>query len=112
MTATVRDQSADKFTTANKRSAFICLIETSDGVKNIDGIAALDGVDCLWVGHFDLSVSLGIPGDFANPTFTGGDGQDRCGRQEAQQVTRTPSTQRPAGARVLCAGLRFHLLFG
>ena len=62
---------ADKFTAANKRSTFICLIETADGVKNIDGIAALDGVDCLWIGHFDLSVSLGIPGEFANPTFTG-----------------------------------------
>ena len=49
---------------------FFCLIETADGVKNIDGIAGLDGVDCLWVGHFDLSVSLGIPGDFAHPTFT------------------------------------------
>lgn len=61
---------ADKFSAANKRSAFICLIETADGVKNIDGIAALEGVDCLWVGHFDLSVSLGIPGDFANPIFT------------------------------------------
>lgn len=61
---------ADKFGAANKRSAFICLIETADGVKNVDGIAALEGVDCLWVGHFDLSVSLGIPGDFAHPTFT------------------------------------------
>lgn len=61
---------ADKFEAANRRSVFICLIETADGVKNIDGIAGLDGVDCLWVGHFDLSVSLGIPGDFAHPTFT------------------------------------------
>lgn len=66
---------ADKFTAANRRSAFICLIETADGVKNIDGIAALDGVDCLWVGHFDLSVSLGIPGDFAHPAFV--DAMDR-----------------------------------
>ena len=32
-------------------------------------IAALDGVDCLWVGHFDLSVSLGIPGEFDHPKF-------------------------------------------
>jgi 2-keto-3-deoxy-L-rhamnonate aldolase RhmA len=62
---------ADKFAAANNRSAFICLIETADGVKNIDGIAALDGVDCLWVGHFDLSVSLGIPGEFTHPAFTG-----------------------------------------
>lgn len=61
---------ADKFTAANKRSTFICLIETAEGVDNIDAIAAIDGVDCLWVGHFDLSVSLGVPGDFAHPTFT------------------------------------------
>jgi len=60
----------DKFAAANRRSAFFCLIETAEGVDNIDGIAALDGVDCLWVGHFDLSVSLGIPGDFAHPAFT------------------------------------------
>ena len=31
--------------------------------------AAMDGVDCLWVGHFDLSVSLGIPGQFDRPEF-------------------------------------------
>jgi 2-dehydro-3-deoxyglucarate aldolase/4-hydroxy-2-oxoheptanedioate aldolase len=34
-----------------------------------DALAALDGVDCLWVGHFDLSVSLGIPGEFDHPKF-------------------------------------------
>ena len=28
----------------------------------------MDGVDCLWVGHFDLSASLGIPGQFEHPT--------------------------------------------
>ena len=47
-----------------------CQIETAEGVKNADAIAAVDGVDCLWVGHFDLSVSLGIPGEFDNPKFT------------------------------------------
>ncbi len=54
---------------ANKRTTVICLIETADGAKNVDAIAAIDGVDALWIGHFDLSVSLGIPGDFANPKF-------------------------------------------
>ena len=29
----------------------------------------MDGVDCLWVGHFDLSASLGIPGQFEHPAF-------------------------------------------
>ncbi|HEV8388222.1 MAG TPA: aldolase/citrate lyase family protein, partial [Dongiaceae bacterium] len=60
-----------KLAAANQRTTLFCQIETAEGVKNADAIAAMDGVDCLWVGHFDLSVSLGIPGEFANPKFTG-----------------------------------------
>jgi 2-keto-3-deoxy-L-rhamnonate aldolase RhmA len=60
----------DKFVAANRRSTFFCQIETADGVENADAIAALPGVDCLWVGHFDLSVSLGVPGKFGSKTFT------------------------------------------
>jgi 2-keto-3-deoxy-L-rhamnonate aldolase RhmA len=60
---------ADKFAAANKRSTFFCQIETAEGVRNADAMAAIDGVDCLWVGHFDLSVSLGIPGQFDHPDF-------------------------------------------
>ena len=61
---------AEKLAKANERTTLFCQIETTEGVKNADEIAALDGVDCLWVGHFDLSVSLGIPGQFENPKFT------------------------------------------
>jgi 2-keto-3-deoxy-L-rhamnonate aldolase RhmA len=60
----------DKFAAANKRSTFFCQIETAEGVENAETIAAMPGVDCLWVGHFDLSVSLGVPGDFGSKTFT------------------------------------------
>lgn len=60
---------ADKFTAANNRTTLFCQIETVEGVENADALAALDGVDCLWVGHFDLSVSLGIPGEFDHPKF-------------------------------------------
>jgi 2-keto-3-deoxy-L-rhamnonate aldolase RhmA len=60
----------EKFAAANARTTFFAQIETADGVKNADAIAAVGGVDCLWVGHFDLSVSLGIPGEFDNPKFT------------------------------------------
>jgi 2-keto-3-deoxy-L-rhamnonate aldolase RhmA len=59
-----------KLAAANKKTTLFCQIETAEGVKNADAIAATDGVDCLWVGHFDLSVSLGIPGEFGNPKFT------------------------------------------
>jgi 2-keto-3-deoxy-L-rhamnonate aldolase RhmA len=60
---------ADKFTAANARTTLFCQIETEEGVKNADKMAAIDGVDCLWIGHFDLSVSLGIPGQFDHPDF-------------------------------------------
>ena len=59
----------EKFTTANRRTTLFCQIETADGVKNAEAIAATPGVDCLWVGHFDLSVSLGIPGEFGSRKF-------------------------------------------
>lgn len=59
----------DKFVAANRRTTLFCQIETGEGVENADAMAAIDGVDCLWVGHFDLSVSLGVPGDFEHPTF-------------------------------------------
>lgn len=60
---------ADKFAAANRRSTLFCQIETAEGVENADAMAAIDGVDALWVGHFDLSVSLGIPGQFEHPEF-------------------------------------------
>ena len=61
---------AEALAAANERTTVICLIETADGAKNADAIAAVDGVDCLWIGHFDLSVSLGIPGEFGHAKFT------------------------------------------
>ena len=60
----------DKLAEANRRTTLFAQIETREGVDNADAIAAVDGVDCLWVGHFDLSCSLGIPGQFDHKDFT------------------------------------------
>ena len=59
----------DQLKAANERVTFFAQIETKAGVENARAIAAVDGVDCLWVGHFDLSASLGIPGQFDHPDF-------------------------------------------
>ena len=59
----------DKMKAANRKTALFAQIETAEGVANVDEIAAVDGVDVLWVGHFDLSNSLGIPGQFDHPDF-------------------------------------------
>lgn len=44
-------------------------IETVEGLEAVDEIAAVDGVDVLWVGHFDLTNSMGIPGQFDHPDY-------------------------------------------
>ncbi len=59
----------DKLAAANRRTTIFAQIETAEGADNAEAIAAVDGIDCLWIGHFDLSASLGIPGEFDNPIF-------------------------------------------
>lgn len=59
----------EKLAAANERTVLFAQIETAAGVENVEEIAATEGVDCVWVGHFDLSCSLGIPGQFDHPKF-------------------------------------------
>jgi 2-keto-3-deoxy-L-rhamnonate aldolase RhmA len=47
--------------------AVIAQIEHIDGVKNLESIVEVDGVDGFFVGPYDLSGSLGHPGDFEHP---------------------------------------------
>jgi 2-dehydro-3-deoxyglucarate aldolase/4-hydroxy-2-oxoheptanedioate aldolase len=52
---------------ANRESFLAIQIETAGAVDECDRIAAIDGVDLLFVGPSDLSQSLGVTGDFFNP---------------------------------------------
>ena len=47
----------------------IIQIESKQALENIEEIAAIDGVDCIWVGHFDLTNFLGIPGQFSSDIY-------------------------------------------
>lgn len=58
-----------KMASANDEIMLIAQIETAVGIENVDAIAAVEGIDCLWIGHFDLTNFLGIPGQFTHPTF-------------------------------------------
>lgn len=48
---------------------FIAQIETPEAVANIDAIAAVDGVDVLFVGPTDLTHNLGIRDQLDHPDF-------------------------------------------
>ncbi len=50
---------------AGNEVVLICQIEDREGVENADAIATVDGVDALFVGRADLTVSYGLT-DFSN----------------------------------------------
>jgi 2-keto-3-deoxy-L-rhamnonate aldolase RhmA len=60
---------AEKVIAANARTLVIAMVETASGVENVDQIAAVPGVDVIWLGHFDLTNSMGIPGQFEHADY-------------------------------------------
>ncbi len=58
-----------KMASANEEGLLIAQIETARGIENVEAIAAVEGIDVLWIGHNDLSNSLGIPGQFEHPDY-------------------------------------------
>ena len=58
-----------KMQSANDEILLIAQIETARGLDNVDGIAAVPGIDVLWIGHHDLTNSMGIPGQFEHPRY-------------------------------------------
>ncbi|MFY7961682.1 MAG: HpcH/HpaI aldolase family protein [Elsteraceae bacterium] len=60
---------ADKVAALNARTLVIAQIETERGLADVEAIAATPGIDVLWLGHFDLTNFLGIPGQFDHPAY-------------------------------------------
>jgi 2-dehydro-3-deoxyglucarate aldolase/4-hydroxy-2-oxoheptanedioate aldolase len=57
-----------EFCEKSNRDTFVAIqIETLQSVEECDAIAAIDGVDLLFVGPSDLSQAFGVTGDFFNP---------------------------------------------
>ncbi|MTD54970.1 4-hydroxy-2-oxovalerate aldolase [Amycolatopsis sp. RM579] len=48
--------------TANDDTVLVIQVETRRGVDNAEEIAAVEGIDVVFVGPGDLAVSLGVPG--------------------------------------------------
>jgi len=60
---------AAKIAAAMARTLVIVQIETAKGAAAADEIAAVDGVDVVWLGHFDLTNFLGIPAEFNHSRY-------------------------------------------
>lgn len=53
----------------NANTLVVLQIETKRGVEARDEILAVPGIDAVMIGPADLSISLGVPGDFQHPTM-------------------------------------------
>jgi 2-keto-3-deoxy-L-rhamnonate aldolase RhmA len=53
----------------NAGTLILAQIESERGLANVDEIIGVAGVDIAWLGHFDLSNAMGIPGEFSHPRF-------------------------------------------
>ncbi len=51
---------------ANEDTAVILQAESQQAVDNISDIVSLEGLDAILIGPYDLSASLGVPGDINN----------------------------------------------
>ena len=58
-----------KMAEENARTLVIPLIETATGIANADQIMAVEGIDIGWLGHFDLTNTMGITAQFDHPDF-------------------------------------------
>jgi 2-dehydro-3-deoxyglucarate aldolase/4-hydroxy-2-oxoheptanedioate aldolase len=52
---------------ANRDLVIMIQIEHAEGVKNIDEILAVRGIDSVFIGPYDLSASMGLTGQLSHP---------------------------------------------
>ncbi len=53
----------------NRETMVIVQIESPEGVANVEAFASVEGVDVICIGPQDLSINMGMPGEFDNPEF-------------------------------------------
>lgn len=56
------------FKNANENTLTVAMIEGKEGIANLDSILEVPGVDLVFVGPYDLSQSLGVPGQVEHPS--------------------------------------------
>src|SRR5215472_1984487 len=62
-----RPAGAEFFAQCNQEIPIIIQLETVRAFQNLEAIVSVPGVDVAWVGHYDLTVSMGIAAQFDHP---------------------------------------------
>lgn len=51
----------------NEQTLSVLLVEGTDGIKGLDNILEVPGIDVIYIGTYDLSQSIGFPGQTQHP---------------------------------------------
>jgi 2-keto-3-deoxy-L-rhamnonate aldolase RhmA len=62
-----RPGGAEFFAKSNQETIVIIQVETARAFENLEEIVSVPGVDVAWIGHYDLTVSMGFPAQFDHP---------------------------------------------
>jgi len=76
----------------NDNSVVICQIETKEAIEKIDAIAAVKGLDGLFIGPYDISGSYGVLGELTDPQVI---------KAEEKVLTASRKYNIPAGIHVV-----------
>jgi 2-keto-3-deoxy-L-rhamnonate aldolase RhmA len=98
---------APKIRAADARILNIVKIETKKGVENVDAIMAVPGIDVAFIGHMDLSVSLGVPGKFDHPVYRAAEAKILRACRKHGKAAGCMAMDAKAGKRRLKQGFRF-----
>ncbi len=73
---------AEAIAHVNANVLVVLQIETRTALERIDELLAVPNIDAVLIGPGDLSISLGIPGEFEHPQFVAAveTVRDRCER--------------------------------
>ena len=74
----------------NANTLTVLQIESRRGVEARDEILAVPGIDAVMIGPADLSISMGVPGDFQHPTMV--DAMEKI-RETCDKYGIAPGTQ-------------------
>jgi 4-hydroxy-2-oxoheptanedioate aldolase len=61
---------AEKLRLANEQIFVGVLVEGAEGLNNLENICAVEGLDIVYLGIYDISQSVGVAGDVTNPKVT------------------------------------------
>ena len=88
----------------------VMMLESKDAVENVEEIMATDGIDVAFLAPFDLSQSLGVPGQFDSPVYL--DALDRLEKatEQAGAIMGTLVLDADTAKAKLDRGYRFLML--